>query len=98
MVHNEQKKNQGCKGNKLLISVSVLGSSGPIRFVVNEGELVGTVIDIALKSYAREGRYLFLDRILMSFFFIPLLLDQMSMGGNWINTGKEFHAMQEAKH
>ncbi|KAK5837531.1 hypothetical protein PVK06_013341 [Gossypium arboreum] len=55
------------------------GCSGPIRFVVNEGELVGAVIDIALKSYARDGRYLFLDRILMSFFFIPLVLDQMEV-------------------
>ncbi|KAG8500089.1 hypothetical protein CXB51_003601 [Gossypium anomalum] len=54
MVHYKQKKNLGCKGNRLLISVSVLGSCGPIRFVVNE-ELVGAVIDIALKSYAREA-------------------------------------------
>lgn len=33
-----------------------MGSSGPIRFVVNEKELVSGVIDTALKSYAREGR------------------------------------------
>ncbi|KAH1040676.1 hypothetical protein J1N35_042419 [Gossypium stocksii] len=100
MVHNKQKKNQGCKGNRLLISVSVLGSSGPIRFVVNEGELVGAVIDIALKSYACEGRYLFLDRILMSLFFIPQCWIRCieSMGDNWTNRDKVFHAMQEAKH
>ncbi|EOY01028.1 Uncharacterized protein TCM_010959 isoform 2, partial [Theobroma cacao] len=51
-----QKKNQGAKGNRLLISITVLGSAGPIRFVVNEEELVAAVIDTALKSYAREGR------------------------------------------
>jgi len=33
-----------------------MGSSGPVRFVVNEKELVSGVIDISLKSYAREGR------------------------------------------
>ncbi|CAA0820555.1 Unknown protein [Striga hermonthica] len=52
----KQKKNQPLKGNRFLISVTVLGSAGPIRFVVNEGELVASVIDTALKSYAREGR------------------------------------------
>ncbi|XVF85395.1 hypothetical protein PTKIN_Ptkin17bG0114600 [Pterospermum kingtungense] len=56
MLLYKQKKNQGPKGNRLLISVTVLGSSGPIRFVVNEEELVAAVIDTTLKSYAREGR------------------------------------------
>ncbi|XWS34477.1 hypothetical protein CRYUN_Cryun21dG0041900 [Craigia yunnanensis] len=56
MLLYKQKKNQGPKGNRLLISITVLGSAGPIRFVVNEEELVAAVIDTALKSYAREGR------------------------------------------
>ncbi|GAV82655.1 hypothetical protein CFOL_v3_26106 [Cephalotus follicularis] len=56
MLLYKQKKNQAAKGNRLLISVTVLGSAGPIRFVVSEEELVAVVIDIALKSYAREGR------------------------------------------
>ncbi|KAF9674005.1 hypothetical protein SADUNF_Sadunf10G0082800 [Salix dunnii] len=56
MVLYKQKKNQAAKGNRFLISVTVLGSAGPIRFVVNEEELVVAVIDTALKSYAREGR------------------------------------------
>ncbi|KAM2658455.1 hypothetical protein EV2_021163 [Malus domestica] len=57
MLLYKQKKNQStAKGNRLLISITVLGSAGPIRFVVNEQELVAAVMDTALKSYAREGR------------------------------------------
>lgn len=56
MLLYKQKKNQAGKGNRLLISITVLGSAGPIRFVVNEEELIAAVIDTALKSYAREGR------------------------------------------
>lgn len=56
MLLYKQKKNQAAKGVRFLISVTVLGSAGPIRFVVNEEELVAAVIDTALKSYAREGR------------------------------------------
>ncbi|XP_057765930.1 uncharacterized protein LOC130986518 [Salvia miltiorrhiza] len=56
MLLQKQKKNQVAKGNRFLISVTVLGSAGPIRFVVSEDELVGAVIDTALKSYSREGR------------------------------------------
>ncbi|KAG1334700.1 hypothetical protein COCNU_03G008190 [Cocos nucifera] len=48
--------NRGGASNRFLITVTVLGSSGPIRFLVNEGEVVATVISTALKSYAREGR------------------------------------------
>nr|XP_043638296.1 uncharacterized protein At4g22758-like [Erigeron canadensis] len=58
MLMYKQKKNQGTSagGNRLLISITVIGSAGPIRFVVNEDELVGSVMDTVLKSYAREGR------------------------------------------
>ncbi|CAN4122270.1 unnamed protein product [Withania somnifera] len=56
MLLYKGKKNQTGKGNRILISITVLGSAGPIRFVVNEEELVADVIDTALKSYAREGR------------------------------------------
>ena len=56
MLLYKQKKNQNVKGNRLLISINVLGSAGPIRFIVSEEQLVADVIDTALKSYAREGR------------------------------------------
>ncbi|KAI4387634.1 hypothetical protein MLD38_000053 [Melastoma candidum] len=44
------------KKNRLLVSVNVLGSSGPIRFVVSEDDPVSTIIQTSLKNYAREGR------------------------------------------
>ncbi|KAE8724558.1 putative ADP-ribosylation factor GTPase-activating protein AGD11-like [Hibiscus syriacus] len=56
MVLYKQKKTRDLKGKRILISITVLGSAGPIRFVVNEEELVPSVIDTALKAYAREGR------------------------------------------
>ncbi|CAL1408422.1 unnamed protein product [Linum trigynum] len=70
MLLHKTKKNQGgaSKGNRLLISVSVLGSAGPLRFVVGEKELVAAVIDTALKSYAREGRLPVLGSHLNDFF------------------------------
>ncbi|KAE9448949.1 hypothetical protein C3L33_19152, partial [Rhododendron williamsianum] len=55
----EKKKGlekQSSKKNRFLITVNVLGSAGPIRFVVNEEDNVKGVIDTALKMYAREGR------------------------------------------
>ena len=54
LLYNKQKKN--AKGNRILISVTVLGSAGPIRFLAYEEDLVASVIDTALKCYAREGR------------------------------------------
>ncbi|KAG8366735.1 hypothetical protein BUALT_Bualt17G0110300 [Buddleja alternifolia] len=54
--NKKKKKNQALKGNRLLISITVVGSAGPLRFVVNEDEVVAAVIKTALKSYARQGR------------------------------------------
>ncbi|XXG40970.1 hypothetical protein AAC387_Pa01g1548 [Persea americana] len=45
------------KGNMLLITVTVLGSTGPLRFIVKEDDLVTSVIGNALRSYARQRRY-----------------------------------------
>lgn len=53
----KSQQQQPEKGRRrFLITVNVLGSAGPLRFLVNEEELVATVIDTALRSYAREGR------------------------------------------
>jgi len=58
MLLSKHKKNHNANSGKrrLLVSINVLGSAGPIRFVVDEEELVEVVIDTTLKSYAREGR------------------------------------------
>lgn len=44
------------KSTRFLVTINIMGSAGPIRFVVNEKEVVSGVIETALKSYAREGR------------------------------------------
>ncbi|CAF1737150.1 hypothetical protein HID58_086508 [Brassica napus] len=56
MVYNKQKKTHKSKINKFLVSISFIGSAGPIRFVVKEDETVSHVIEYALKCYAGEGR------------------------------------------
>ncbi|GAB2228671.1 hypothetical protein Droror1_Dr00022794 [Drosera rotundifolia] len=52
--YNDQKAN--VKSKRFLICVNVLGSAGPLRFLVNDDDRVGGVIDACLKQYAREGR------------------------------------------
>ncbi|XP_072979746.1 uncharacterized protein [Typha angustifolia] len=42
--------------SRILATVTLMGSSGPLRFLVHEGELVETVITTALKSYSRQRR------------------------------------------
>lgn len=41
---------------RILVTVTVLGSAGPLRFIVLEGDTVATLIRAALRCYAREGR------------------------------------------
>ncbi|KAI4299585.1 hypothetical protein L6164_033030 [Bauhinia variegata] len=55
-TENKSNHDQKLRVNRFLITITVPGSTGPIRFVVNEKDLVSEVIDTALKSYAREGR------------------------------------------
>ncbi|XP_078439892.1 uncharacterized protein LOC144710108 isoform X1 [Wolffia australiana] len=47
----------GSVGSRILVTINVLGSAGPIRFLVGDGELVASVISKALRAYAREGRF-----------------------------------------
>ncbi|KAL9241931.1 hypothetical protein vseg_015983 [Gypsophila vaccaria] len=56
MLMSKNKKAQNNGKKRILITVNVLGSAGPLRFVVNEDEVAAAVIDLSLKSYAREGR------------------------------------------
>lgn len=54
------KLKKGGKGGaaraRVLVTVTVLGSAGPLRFLVDEGETVAGLVRAALRSYAREGR------------------------------------------
>ncbi|CAL0301430.1 unnamed protein product [Lupinus luteus] len=53
---NESQKDRNRNNNRFLITINFLGSSGPVRFVVNMKDLVSGVIESALKYYDREGR------------------------------------------
>ncbi|QHO33304.1 uncharacterized protein DS421_9g257120 [Arachis hypogaea] len=102
--HEDQKKQQ-C--NRLLVSINVLGSVGPIRFVVNEKDTVSAIIETALKSYAREGRLPLLgfdptDFLLYNACFDGITLTQEhlfnseSIGSHRILWGEELCPVQEA--
>ncbi|MQL99978.1 hypothetical protein Taro_032720 [Colocasia esculenta] len=41
---------------RMVVTVTVLGSTGPIRFVAGDQDPVAAVIGTALRRYAREGR------------------------------------------
>lgn len=83
MLLYKKKNNQIVKGNRILISVTFLGSAGPIRFVANESDLVAAVIDTALKCYAREGRLPILGSDFNDFvFYCPMV----GPGGEFIIT------------
>ncbi|KAL9229292.1 hypothetical protein vseg_004776 [Gypsophila vaccaria] len=76
MLLSKQKKaqNNGKGKKRILITVNVVGSAGPLRFVVNEEEIVASIIDMALKSYAREGRLPVLGSNLNDFLlYCPLI-------------------------
>ncbi|KAG5528123.1 hypothetical protein RHGRI_028904 [Rhododendron griersonianum] len=62
---------QSSKKNRFLVTVNVLGSTGPIRFVVDEGESVNKVVSIALKMYARERRLPVLGSDVSDFLLYP---------------------------
>ncbi|XP_060192141.1 uncharacterized protein At4g22758-like [Lycium barbarum] len=62
------EENKNAKSTRLLITVNVLGSAGPLRFVVSENDKVVKVVDTALKQYGREGRLPVLSSDVNDFF------------------------------
>ncbi|CAI9110570.1 OLC1v1010622C1 [Oldenlandia corymbosa var. corymbosa] len=66
-----QKPGKNGNTNRFLVTVNVLGSAGPIRFVANEGDSVSEVIDAALKLYGREQRLPQLGSDVNSFLLYP---------------------------
>lgn len=78
---SEKQKNKISDGNKvvkrnnrLLITVNVPGSAGPLRFVVNEDDKVAGVIEMALKQYAHQGRLPLLGSDATNFLLLPTSL------------------------
>ncbi|CAM8999867.1 unnamed protein product [Rhodiola kirilowii] len=53
---NQNVNGKGKERSRILISVNVVGSAGPIRLIVNEEDFVVDVVRSILKIYAREGR------------------------------------------
>ncbi|XP_044506869.1 uncharacterized protein LOC123226418 [Mangifera indica] len=68
------------KKNRFLITINILGSTGPIRFVVNEDDLVAAVIETALKTYAREGRLPALGLDVNNFSLYPANEGSLALG------------------
>ncbi|KAI3451843.1 hypothetical protein Pfo_008508 [Paulownia fortunei] len=74
MLYNQKKKNddnKNRKSNRFLITMNVLGSAGPLRFVVNGEDSAAGVIEAALKLYAREERLPILGSDINCFFLYP---------------------------
>nr|KAJ0209617.1 hypothetical protein LSAT_V11C400213980 [Lactuca sativa] len=69
----KQKTKNNNHDNRLLITVNVVGSSGPLRFVVKKNDKVSTVIDSSLKLYARGGRLPVLGSDVKNFMFYALI-------------------------
>lgn len=88
MLLTKQKKNQNPNVKRFLISINVLGSAGPLRFVVNEEEPVAAVIETALKSYAREGRLPLLGTDNAGF---SLYCPHLGPDGNFPRNSSSFH-------
>lgn len=51
-----KKKKTTFKDNRLLISINVVGSTGPIRFIVKADETVKDVINSTLSRYGQQRR------------------------------------------
>ncbi|GJY56730.1 potassium transporter 19-like protein [Tanacetum coccineum] len=64
----------------LMITVNVLGSSGPLRFVVNIDDKVSEVINLSLKMYARGGRLPVLGSDYTKFLLYPSNSDSEEAG------------------
>ncbi|KAL7141615.1 hypothetical protein ABFS83_08G065100 [Erythranthe nasuta] len=71
MTTKGKKRPISSGGERFLISVNVIGSAGPIRFVVSKNEKADSVIETVLKKYAREGRLPILGSVVTSFFLYP---------------------------
>ncbi|KAJ7560755.1 hypothetical protein O6H91_04G144300 [Diphasiastrum complanatum] len=51
-----KKQARAGENNRMLVTVNIIGSTGPLRFLVDVKDPVSKVIELALRAYAREGR------------------------------------------
>ncbi|XP_010554413.1 PREDICTED: uncharacterized protein LOC104824136 isoform X2 [Tarenaya hassleriana] len=93
LLYSKQKRNQNPKGNRFLVSINVLGSAGPIRFVVKEDETVANVMDCALRCYAREGRLPVLGSDINDFVLYSPYSAAEAMGENWVEGLEELRTV-----
>ncbi|KAM0057756.1 hypothetical protein Hdeb2414_s0005g00162151 [Helianthus debilis subsp. tardiflorus] len=87
------KYNKGVKKNRLLITVNVLGSPGPLRLIVNKDDTVSTVIDSSLKLYARGGRLPILGSDITSFVLFSSNAPSHALSSSeaiWLSGGRNF--------
>ncbi|KAL9158391.1 hypothetical protein ABFS82_08G065000 [Erythranthe guttata] len=71
MTTKGKKRPNSSGGERFLISINVIGSAGPIRFVVSKNDKADSVIETVLKKYGREGRLPILGSVVTSFFLYP---------------------------
>ncbi|GAA0160915.1 hypothetical protein Leryth_025389 [Lithospermum erythrorhizon] len=64
-------ESKNAENKRFLISVKVVGSAGPLRFIVSESDSVKRVINSALKLYTRQGRLPVLTSGANSFLLFP---------------------------
>ncbi|KAK9066949.1 hypothetical protein SSX86_014273 [Deinandra increscens subsp. villosa] len=81
---NEDHDNKNVKEirKRFLITVNVVGSSGPLRFVVNDYDKVSEVIGSSLKMYARGGRLPVLGSDSNNFLLYPVNAESEAMKAN----------------
>ncbi|KAI7754168.1 hypothetical protein M8C21_005114 [Ambrosia artemisiifolia] len=85
--------NKDVKKNRLLITVNVLGSPGPLRLIVNKDDTVSNVIDSSLKLYARGGRLPILGSDTTNFVLFPSNAPSHALSSNeaiWLSGGRNF--------
>nr|XP_027122198.1 uncharacterized protein LOC113739152 [Coffea arabica] len=69
--NDENKNGKNNSNNKFLITINILGSTGPIRFVVNEDDTVSEGMDAAQKLYAHQERFPVFGSDVNSFLLYP---------------------------
>lgn len=57
----ESSEKSFTEADRILVNVTVEGSTGPIRVIVRKGDTVNDLIKVTIDNYAKEGRHPVLD-------------------------------------